>query len=214
MEPESRECEVGARQAAKDERRETIVSIAHEAFLTNGYSATSMSAIAAKLGGSKGTLYNYFSSKEELFAAVVERKCEQFMRALYNAEVEAAGDLREALTQAARRIIALATSDDTIATYRLVVAEATRFPEVGRTVFASGPMRGRAQMAKFLTRAKEAGQLRPDADVELAAEQFFVLCISELQLRRLWMAADAPDQDQIRKQAEGAVSTILRTFGA
>src|SRR5215469_11107284 len=163
------EAEVGARQAAKDERREAIVSIAHEAFLSNGYSATSMSQIAAKLGGSKGTLYNYFSSKEELFAAVVGRKCEQFLAALYDAEVEGV-ELREALMHAAERIIQLATSDDTIKTYRLVVGEGTRFPEIGRTVFASGPMRGRQQMQKFLTHAKHAGQLRADADVELAAE--------------------------------------------
>src|SRR5579863_5832146 len=123
------ECEVGPRQAAKDERRETIVSIAHEAFLSNGYAGTSMSAIAAKLGGSKGTLYNYFCSKEELFAAVIERKCEQFLRALYDAEVEG-GDLREALMHAAKRVIELALADDTIATHRLVVAECGRFPEI------------------------------------------------------------------------------------
>ena len=207
------ECEIRPRQAAKDERREAIVSIAHEAFLTNGYSGTSMSAIAARLGGSKGTLYNYFSSKEELFAAVVERKCDQFLSALYDAAVEG-GELREALMHAAERVIALALSDDTIATYRLVVAEGTRFPEIGRTVHASGPMRGRAQMVKFLQMAKDAGQLRADADIDLAAEQFFVLCISDMQQRRLWMVADAPDREQIHKQAEGAVSTFMRAFGA
>jgi AcrR family transcriptional regulator len=205
--------EVGPRQAAKDERREAIISIAHEAFLSNGYSATSMSAIAAKLGGSKGTLYNYFGSKEDLFGAVIERKCEQFLSALYDAEVEG-GDLREALMRAAERVIELALSDDTIATFRLVVAESVRFPEIGRTVHASGPMRGRAQMTKFLERAKSAGHLRSDTDVELAAEQFFVLCISEWQQRRLWMVADAPDRNQIRKQAEGAVTTFMRAFGA
>lgn len=204
--------DTGPRQAAKDERREAIVSIANEAFLSNGYAGTSMSAIAAKLGGSKGTLYNYFCSKEELFAAVVERKCEQFLRALYDAEVEG-GDLREALMHAAERIIELALADNTIAIHRLVVAECARFPEIGRTIHAAGPMRGRAQLRKFLTHAKDAGQLRADADVELASEQFFVLCISEMQQRRLWMVAAAPDKDKIHKQAEGAVTTFMRAFG-
>src|SRR5215469_17681609 len=118
--------DVGPRQSAKDERREAIVSIAHEVFLSNGYAGTSMSAIATKLGGSKGTLYNYFCSKEELFAAVIERKCEQFLHALYDAEVEG-GDLGDALTRTAERIIEVAVADDTIATQRLVVAEAGRF---------------------------------------------------------------------------------------
>jgi TetR/AcrR family transcriptional regulator, mexJK operon transcriptional repressor len=205
--------ETRPRQAAKDERREAIVSIAHEAFLTNGYAGTSMSAIAARLGGSKGTLYNYFSSKEALFEAVIARKCEQFVRALYDAEVEG-GDLREALTHAAERIIALALADDTIATHRLVVAECARFPEIGQTIHTAGPMRGREQLRKFLARAKDDGQLRPDADLELAAEQFFVLCISDMQQRRLWMVAAAPSKHQIHQHAEGAVTTFMRAFGA
>ena len=52
-------------------RRETILEIARDMFFTEGYAAVSMSAIAARLGGSKGTLYNYFASKEELFSAVM-----------------------------------------------------------------------------------------------------------------------------------------------
>ena len=58
-----------------DEKREHILKVAYAAFLGEGYAATSMSSIAAKVGGSKATLYNYFSSKEELFAAVIEEKC-------------------------------------------------------------------------------------------------------------------------------------------
>ncbi|HEY2834957.1 MAG TPA: helix-turn-helix domain-containing protein, partial [Rhizomicrobium sp.] len=59
----------------RDERREAILKVAHTAFLSDGYAATSMSAIAAKVGGSKATLYYYFPSKEELFLAVIDEKC-------------------------------------------------------------------------------------------------------------------------------------------
>ena len=51
------------------------MSVAREVFFEHGYSATSMSAIAARLGGSKGTLYNYFRSKEELFEAQLRDVC-------------------------------------------------------------------------------------------------------------------------------------------
>jgi AcrR family transcriptional regulator len=47
------------------------LAIARAAFL-EGYSATSMAAIAALVGGSKGTLYGYFANKEALFGAVVQ----------------------------------------------------------------------------------------------------------------------------------------------
>ena len=58
-----------------DARREAILDVAQEVFLEEGFAAASMSTIAARLGGSKGTLYNYFRSKDELFKAYVERRC-------------------------------------------------------------------------------------------------------------------------------------------
>ena len=84
-------------RADRDERRETILRIAHAAFLEDGYAATSMSSIAAKVGGSKATLYNYFSSKEELFSAVIEERCRDFREMLYDAELESQ-DFRKVLT--------------------------------------------------------------------------------------------------------------------
>ena len=202
-----------ATRAAKDDRRDAIVAIAHEAFLANGYAGTSMSAIAAKLGGSKGTLYNYFSSKDELFAAVIERKSEQFLSFLYDAEIEGS-DLRATLTHFCRRFLEVALADDSIATYRLVSAECARFPEIGHTLYKKGPMRGRQHMRCFLEHAKNAGQLRTDADIEMAAEQIFALCLFGIHQRRLWMVMQLPTAEEIRLQAEGAVSTFMHAFGA
>src|SRR6202050_1736457 len=59
-----------------DAKRRAILDVATEVFLAQGYAATSMSEIAAKLGGSKGTLYNYFRSKEELFSAFITETCQ------------------------------------------------------------------------------------------------------------------------------------------
>jgi transcriptional regulator, TetR family len=53
-------------------RRQAIVDVAKEAFSQQGFENTSMSEIASRVGGSKATLYNYFSSKAEIFAAVME----------------------------------------------------------------------------------------------------------------------------------------------
>src|ERR1700748_881544 len=67
----------------RDSRREAILDVATEVFLEVGYSCASMSAIAARVGGSKGTLYNYFKSKEELFEAFVRRSCDRFGEAVF-----------------------------------------------------------------------------------------------------------------------------------
>ena len=55
-----------------EERRQAILDVAREAFTQLGFENTTMSEIANRTGGSKATLYNYFSSKEELFAAVID----------------------------------------------------------------------------------------------------------------------------------------------
>ena len=53
-------------------KRQEIIRIAGELFEERGYDRTSMSAIAARVGGSKATLYGYFKSKEELLLAVLD----------------------------------------------------------------------------------------------------------------------------------------------
>ena len=55
-----------------EEKRRQIVGIASDLFEELGYERTSMSAIAARVGGSKATLYGYFPSKEELLRAVLD----------------------------------------------------------------------------------------------------------------------------------------------
>src|SRR5690349_6442190 len=104
----------------RDERRDHILDVARECFLRDGYAGCSMSTIAARLGGSKGTLYNYFRSKEELFEAFVRRACTRFAEAL--SEAPSAGvDLRERLIHIARAFQTHLLSPDAIATQRLVV---------------------------------------------------------------------------------------------
>ena len=53
-------------------KRRQILDGARRAFLANGFDAASMNEIARAAGVSKGTLYVYFKSKEELFEAIVE----------------------------------------------------------------------------------------------------------------------------------------------
>lgn len=61
------------RQRNKDPKRDSILSAAVQAFMQEGYDKTSMDKIAEVAGASKRTVYNHFTSKEELFQAVVEK---------------------------------------------------------------------------------------------------------------------------------------------
>jgi AcrR family transcriptional regulator len=215
MENETKELEpLQPAKTAKDERREAIVAIAHETFIANGYSGTSMSAIAARVGGSKGTLYNYFKSKEELFVAVIERKCAQILGMMNEAEIKSGGDLRKTLTDFGEHFIELVLSDDSIATFKLAVSESDRFPEVGQAIYNSGISQNLGHVTGFLRHAQELGQLRSDADVAVAAEQFLELCLTMLHRKRLLNVVQAPSPAVIRANVANAVSTFMRAFGA
>lgn len=201
-------------KGAKDERRDAIVLIAKEVFASNGYAGTSMSNIAARVGGSKATLYSYFKSKEELFAAVVEKKREQIEKLLNEAQLESGGDLRAALTHFGRRFLEMILSEEMIATHRLTTAEAARFPEIGRTIFTSGMQPNQRRMAEFLEQAKKKGQLREDTETAVAAEQFCDLCLSGIHRRCLWNVPPPPTIEEIRTNVARAVETFMRAYAA
>jgi TetR/AcrR family transcriptional regulator, mexJK operon transcriptional repressor len=204
----------GPARTVKDERREAIIAIARQAFAEDGYAGTSMSSIAQRLGGSKGTLYSYFKSKEELFIAVVQKKCELIQAILAQAEIEGGGDLRATLMNFGEHFGELLLTDESIATFRLATAECARFPEIGRTIYNSGVRMTHNRMAEFLQHAKEAGRLRSDADVDVAANQYLDLCLTGLHRKRLWNVIEKPTPEEIRANVDHAVTTFLRAFGA
>lgn len=200
-------------RAAKDDRRDAIVAIAQQEFAASGYAGTSMSLIAARVGGSKATLYNHFKSKEELFVAVVERKCAQIQQMLNQAEMEGSGDLRATLTNFGEHFLELILSEESIGTFRLATAEADRFPELGRAIYQSGVRQSLRRTSEFLQHAKDAGLLRSDSDVLVAAEQFHELCMAGIHRRRLWNVTPTPTAKEIRANVANAVSTFMRAFG-
>jgi AcrR family transcriptional regulator len=202
-------CEARGSRADRDEKRDDILKVAYAAFLSEGYAATSMSSIAAKVGGSKATLYNYFSSKEELFAAVIEEKCRDIQAMIFDADDR---DFRKALTRLAERFVRLWLQDDSIATYRLITAETARFPELGRAFYMSGRHRGKQMLADYFARAQAEGKLKP-ADPTDIATLFLQLCKGELILQKLWNVNPDPSEEQIQAAINQTVSVFLAAYG-
>ena len=194
-----------------DEKREAILRAAYEAFLTEGYAATSMSTIAAKVGGSKATIYNYFASKEELFAAVIDEKCQDFLAILFDPRFDMS-DLRGALTRLGERFVRLLLGEDKIAVYRMVVAESARFPALGQLFYQNGPEHGKQQLAGLFARMIEEGKLRP-ADPAVMAAHFFDLAGGDLHRRKLWNAIASASDDEIRDQVAQGVDVFLAAYG-
>ncbi|MBN8812205.1 MULTISPECIES: TetR/AcrR family transcriptional regulator [unclassified Sphingomonas] len=197
----------GKREARKEERREAILAIAKRVFLDQGYSGASMSAISAELGGSKGTLWSYFPSKEELFAAVLDDATKEYRGQL--ADVLKPGeDVRAAVLQFCRGFIAKISSPDGLRLHRLIASEVSRFPEIGDIFYRRAPMPTQQLLAGFLERAMDAGTLRR-ADPLFAARVLASLCLG-VQQRMIWgQELSAAERDH---EAAQMAEVFLRAF--
>ncbi len=179
-------------------------------FFEHGYAAASMSMIAARLGGSKGTLYNYFENKKALFTAYVEDTCQQIGDEIFGAWPDD-GPLRPALKSLSRRYIEFFAREDTVRTFRLVVAECQRSPELAHIFNEAGPASGRRRLAEKLAIADSLGLI--DArDPSTAARHFFALCKGGVYFDRLLNLAPPPSEAAVEREAEGVTATFLLAY--
>jgi TetR/AcrR family transcriptional regulator, mexJK operon transcriptional repressor len=198
------------REARKADRRRAILEVAERSFIEHGFGNTSMSTIAAKLGGSKTTLWSYFPSKDSLFAAVIDHKIAAFQRALDEALIPSGGTAA-ALTRFGRLFLAKVLSPNSTALHRLIVSEAERFPQVGEAFAGRGPDRVRSRLAQYMQEEMAAGRLRA-GDPNRAARQFLALCQSGCYLDRLWRPRQ-PDSGDAEADIAAAVDTFMRSWG-
>jgi AcrR family transcriptional regulator len=195
-------------RTSPDERREHILAVAAEAFALEGYGITSMSTIAARLGGSKATLYKYFSSKEELFQAVMQRKCEAVIGPLEEL-ADASNDPAALLHAFGMIFLSRLCQPDALVIHRTVHGEGQRFPEVARTFFAFGPDAAYSVLTPALARFDAAGQI-DCPDPRLAAEQFLGMVRGDLHLRVSSGLIPPPSDAEIERQVAHAVGIFVR----
>ncbi len=180
-------------------------------FARDGYEGASMSRIAAEAGVSKGTLYNYFNGKAELFSAYVHRECHSSIAHMLD---DLAGDEtpEATLRRLGRRMVQVLISAEGLAMYRMVIAEAEKFPELAQAFYAAGPARLVRHLSEWIADMCRQGLLRVD-DPEFAAEQIFGLMQTRLCFqRRLGLIEGATDAE-IDRVVDGAVHVFLRAYG-
>ncbi len=193
------------------EKHQQILRGAATIFSQDGYEGASMSRIAACAGVSKGTLYNYFASKAELFSAWVAQECERKLSLVFG-DAEVNEQLEAGLLALGSRIVHMMMSPSGLTIYRLTVAEASKFPELARSFYEAGPAHATQFMTAWLMQHIQAGRLAiPDA--AFAAEQFFALCQTRIgMLRRLGLMTEI-DDTLAKRVVEGAVTMFLNTYG-
>ncbi|MBV8684086.1 MAG: TetR/AcrR family transcriptional regulator [Caulobacteraceae bacterium] len=196
----------------RDVRREAILDAAQDVFMEVGFAAASMSTIAARVGGSKGTLYNYFKSKEELFEAYVRRHCAWQQEAIMAEFLTPGEDIRTVLLKLGRNLLRVVLSEVGLRNFILVISEAHRAPEIGRAFYEAGPATGAERMAEGIAQATADGRLRPCEPIK-AAHQFIGLCQNRMLKACLCNAMQTPTAEEIEAEVAAAVESFMAAFG-
>ena len=196
-------------------KRRAILEAATAAFLRNGYRGTSMDEIAAAARVSKQTVYKHFSDKERLFAEIVTATVHEAGDTVEEGvrNLQASGDVEADLRELARRQLHFVMQPRIMQLRRLVIGEANRFPDLGRTFYEQGPRRTIAALATAFARLVERGQLHIE-DPRLAAAQFNWLIMSEPLNQSMLLGDDhIPDPAELDAWADAAVRLFLAAHG-
>ena len=159
-------CEIAATVRAKRERRKDarpgeLLQAALELFVEKGFAATRVDEVAKRAGVSKGTLFLYFSSKEELFKAVVrENLSGQFTE--WNAMFDCfPGTTPEMLQFCMQSWWERIGSTKASGITKLMMSEAGNFPELAEFYKAEVIRPGNSLIARMIQRGIDRGEFRP-----------------------------------------------------
>ena len=169
------------RERRKEARPGELLDAALDLFVEKGFSAARVDEVAARAGVSKGTLFLYFESKEDLFKAVVrENIANQFptwQEEFVAFQGSSADMLRYALLSWWERIGKTRASGIT----KLVMSEAQNFPEIAQFYQEEVIKPGNAMIRRILERGVSSGEFR-----QLDLEQAVHIIVAPMIFLMMW----------------------------
>jgi TetR/AcrR family transcriptional regulator, mexJK operon transcriptional repressor len=192
------------------ERRQRILDGALRVFSEAGFSGATMDDVAAAAGLSKPTLYQYFTSKDALFQAMMTHQRDRMMVVLDHPSPQGmVRDLHDFAWDYATAVM----QPEMLSLARLIIGEVQRLPEIGRAYQASGPDRLLAGIMSYLTAQRDAGRLIFD-DAELAAQDFWGLILSAPRTQALYRPDALPSRAALSRYVMNGLRVFLRAYSA
>jgi TetR/AcrR family transcriptional regulator of autoinduction and epiphytic fitness len=199
---------VAGRRDRRAESGSAIIDAAERLFLERGFGSVSMDELAEAAGVARRTLYNQFSSKEEIFREMLLRVSSQFERA-FPPGIETEGDAEHVLRLVARMILQLHAHPAYLGFLRMVVADTRQFPWIAEE-FAAVMKPQTERLTRYIAHLTAIGVL--DCRNPLLAAHQFMGLLNEFSLWP-WMMAQAsvpvPDEDIV----EETVRMFLQHYG-
>lgn len=189
-------------------KEQEVLDVATDYFLAHGYQGASINAMARSSGISKESIYRYFSSKKQLFEAVIGRELAEYQAQVRRLSAEKTMDLREALINLAETVLDVATTDRTLALRRLIFDEARRSPDVGQHYYKIGPEYAFAAVEEIF----RSHRAESDFDPANLSRHFLALVAWRPILERECALVPAMSRAQIRARVESIVADFMKAF--
>jgi TetR/AcrR family transcriptional regulator, mexJK operon transcriptional repressor len=178
------------RRGTEASRTATLIDAATRVFLRDGYSLASIDKVASEAGVSTRTIYERFKNKAELMAAVIGGLVERDMANVFAAAEFDTLELREALLTIGQSITGHARNPDSVALFRIVCAEAQRFPELAVKMREGAKRRVENAIANYFRGQIARGTLSL-RDPDRAASLFKQMICAELHEQLMFCGPDA-----------------------
>lgn len=157
-----------------------ILAAARTEFFANGFSGSSIEAIAALAEVSKVTIYSWFKTKENLFVEVVKSECRHMSESLVGENLKTKS-LRETLIFAAEHMLGALMDDERIRFDRILAAEVNRDPRIGAYFLDNGPRVLLQNLINLLKISQDKGEIHT-TDLTSSAEMFVSLVMGRIDL--------------------------------
>jgi AcrR family transcriptional regulator len=192
----------------KADRPDEIVAAAFEVFGEKGFAAARLDDIAARAGVSKGAIYLYFATKEDIFQAVVEQGVAPNLQNLALLAAANPQSFPDLLRTFAKMMAHMASTTPLGGIVKMVIGEARNFPELARVWHDRLIVPALGALSAAITAAQARGEIRP-GDPRLYA----VSLISPLLVGVIWRETFTPigaEPFDLPALMEQHVETLLR----
>lgn len=188
-------------------KQANILHVARELFLERGYDAVSLDDIVERVGGSKTTLYSYYGDKEGLFAAIVTKECTDKLTFLRELNLNHL-DPEAGLHAVASRLVSLVSDAAGRALYRMMVAEAERFPDLAKAFYAAGPAAVASLLRETIQHWQKEGLLRA-GNSETLAIQFIGIILGNFSVKSLLLPPVQCSEKEMKDWVAAGVTLFL-----
>jgi AcrR family transcriptional regulator len=168
-------------QRRADARPQELLEAALTVFVERGYAAARLEEVASRAGVAKATLYRYYENKLELFKAVVRNSLVSGFDEVAKAQAGEPGGAREQLIRLLTAFVQRIAGSPLSGIPKLVIAEASNFPEIARFYHEEVIQRGRAMVIGVLRQGAAAGEFR-----SVDADYAWRIVIAPLLLAIIW----------------------------